>query len=79
MNLIFNEIIDNYKSLKFNIKDEYFNFFENWFRLHRELFIKMSEENYENFDEINKDFMNKRSRMASAFMQKMKLTPRYDE
>lgn len=72
MNSIFIEIIENYKIIKDNLIILEGQFFENWCRIHIELFKKLSEENFENFDEINKNFMKKRSRMASAFMQGLK-------
>ena len=73
MNSLFVNIIKKYNSLKFNSKDEDSYFFENWSRHHLELFKKLSEENFENFDPINKEFMNKRLRMTSAFIQGLKL------
>jgi len=55
------------------MKAENITFFEKWTHHHLELFKKLSEENFEDYAEINKCFMAKRSRMASAFMQSLKL------
>jgi hypothetical protein len=48
-------------------------FFDVWFRHHQKLIQLLSEEELDGFEEINKEFLKKRSRLASVFMQRIKL------
>jgi hypothetical protein len=54
-------------------RDDNNYFFERWHRHHLELFYKLREEKFDNFEEINKEFIAKRARMASAFIQGLKI------
>lgn len=81
MNTIFINIIKKYNILISNLKEINFNFFnikenryffENWSEQHLNLFENLSLEKFEDFEVLNKNFMSKRARMASAFMQGLK-------
>lgn len=65
----FTKIIENYDSFQLNTKNENGIFFKNWSNLHRNLFLQMSKEN---FEILTREFMAKRARFASSFIQYLK-------
>lgn len=81
LNLLYQTILENYTQVKYEILQSYYSFFsekaniyffENWCRHHEQLFHTMKLEDFDHFDEVNRIFMHKRSRMASGFMQGLK-------
>lgn len=86
MKAVIFEIIEKYKIQKLYLLKKYEDFFnkkenscfwEQWTSLHIQLFENLKlenniSENQNNLLEINKDFITKRARMASAFVQGLK-------